>query len=249
MRRSLVVGNWKMNGSLESNKTLLSDVLQHWQGVHHAEVAVCVPSIYIAQAADMLGNTNIGYGAQDCSVHTSGAYTGETSVSMLTDLECGYVIVGHSERRQYHGETNQIVAEKALAAQQAGLIPIVCVGETLQQREAGQTLAEIGSQLDALRRVVDDTALASMVIAYEPVWAIGTGLSASPEQAQDVHSFIRSKLGSVAESIRLLYGGSVKPGNAESLFVQADIDGALVGGAALVADDFIGIARAAEPAT
>ncbi len=246
MRRSLVVGNWKMNGSRRENEALITDLTASLAGQNHIDAAVCVPSIYIDQVSQLLQEQSLSYGAQDLSVHISGAYTGELSAAMLVDFACRYVIVGHSERREYHHESDLLIGQKTLAAQQSGLIPIVCVGETLEQREADETLEVIAKQLAAVKSVVGDQGLDKAVIAYEPVWAIGTGLTASPEQAQSVHEYIRSQLGSAAESTQILYGGSVKPDNAELLFKQPDIDGALVGGAALKAQDFFDIISAAK---
>lgn len=246
MRRPLVVANWKMNGSKSANAGLVTDFLASWQGVHQAEVAMCAPYIYLPQLADSLAESNVGVGAQDISVHEQGAYTGEISGAMLAEFDCRYAIIGHSERREYHAETDQLVAEKFVAAQKAGLTPILCVGETLAQRDSGEALLVIGEQLKAVVDHVGRDSMSSAVIAYEPVWAIGTGRTASPEQAQEVHHFIREQLGELGGAVRILYGGSVKPGNAEELFSQADIDGALVGGASLVAEDFLAICRAAE---
>lgn len=243
MRRPLVVGNWKMNGSRAENAQLLKSVSESLVDGAVAELAVCPPYIYLDQAAQMLEGKSIGVGAQDISIHLDGAYTGEVSSAMLSDIGCRYVIVGHSERRQYHQESNLLVAQKTLAALKAGLEPIVCVGETLEQRESGNTLKVVGEQLSAVKSVVGED-LSKCVIAYEPVWAIGTGLTATPEQAQEVHAFLRAQLDNAASEISLLYGGSVKPGNAASLFEQPDIDGALVGGASLSAADFLGIAAA-----
>ena len=250
MRRPLVIGNWKMNGSNAENDSLLRDILLLKSKQHVADMAVCVPAVYLQSVSRLLqeqsdhGDGVIGLGAQDVSVHLSGAYTGETSVAMLKDVDCQYVIVGHSERRQYHHESNLLVAQKALTAIKADLTPIICVGETIEHREAGEALDVVGQQLSAVKAVMGDS-IANSVIAYEPVWAIGTGLTATPEQAQDVHCFIRQQLGEVGKSISLLYGGSVKKANSTSLFTQADIDGALVGGASLVADEFVAIAAAA----
>lgn len=247
MRRSLIVGNWKMNGSLAVNADLLSE-LTHFLAANEnkIDVAVCAPFVYLSQAVGLCQNQALAIGAQDVSTHVEGAYTGEVSATMLSDLGCGYVIVGHSERREYHHESNLLVAQKTLAAQRAGLIPIVCVGETLAGRESGETLDVIRQQLLAVRNVVGDEGLRDCVIAYEPVWAIGTGLTATPEEAQDVHAFIRQQLGDEASKTQILYGGSVKPSNAQGLFSQADIDGALVGGAALNAKDFFKIVSAAK---
>jgi triosephosphate isomerase len=244
MRRLLVVGNWKMNGSKAVNKDLLSSIVGQSENLGNVDLACCAPAIYIPQLSEQLQSTGIAWGAQDLSVHADGAFTGEIAASMLVDYECRYVIVGHSERRQYHSESNHLVGQKALTAIQSGLTPIVCVGETLEERENNDTLTVIKEQLDAVQAVIGLHGLEQSVIAYEPVWAIGTGLTASPEQAQEVHAFIREALGEKGNDIHLLYGGSVKAGNAAELFSQADIDGALVGGASLVAEEFIGIAKA-----
>lgn len=246
MRRPLVIGNWKMNGSAEFTQDLLAGLAKDWVGVHKAEMVVCPPYLYLPQTSQILENTNISWGAQDLSIQKSGAYTGEIAANMLADFGCKYVIVGHSERREYHGETSGQVAKKFKAAIDGGMIPVLCVGESLEERETDKTYEIIGSQL---REVVDYCGLDLMVkgvIAYEPVWAIGTGKSATPELAQDVHSYIREVLGPEGDSIRILYGGSVKPETAEGLFGQKDIDGALVGGASLKAQDFVGICRATE---
>ncbi len=244
MRRSFIIGNWKMNGSRAENDQLLASLSEQAANLNGVELAVCVPFVYIAQASESLAASCIAFGAQDVSVHPSGAYTGEISVGMLADFNCHYVIVGHSERRQYHQEGNLLVAKKALAALKGGLTPIVCVGETLEQRESGDTLSVIEQQLSSVQAVLDNDSLSQIVIAYEPVWAIGTGLTASPEQAQEVHEFIRKKLSGAADKVSVLYGGSVKPDNAKALFQQPDIDGALVGGASLDALAFIQIASA-----
>jgi triosephosphate isomerase (TIM) len=245
MRQPLIVGNWKMNGTSASNAALVSEMTSLLSNASpKAEIAICVPFVYLDQVKRLLENTSIMCGAQDVSVHLNGAYTGEISASMLVDLSCQYVIVGHSERREYHHESSLLIAQKTLAAQQAGLTPVICVGETLGQREAGQTLALIGEQLAAIKSVVGEHGLVKSVIAYEPVWAIGTGLTATPEQAQTVHQFIREQLGVAAETTQILYGGSVKADNAASLFAQHDIDGALVGGASLNAADFYAIVSA-----
>ncbi|ODS23055.1 triose-phosphate isomerase [Candidatus Endobugula sertula] len=245
MRRPLVIGNWKMNGSRQDNKSLLEELVFLKPTNIQTELVICAPFLYIEQVSRHLVEQQISFGAQDMSVHLNGAYTGEISASMLIDLGCRYVIVGHSERRQYHGESNLLVAQKTLASLQAGLIPIICVGETLEQRESAGTLDVIADQLAAVKTVVGDSGISRSVIAYEPVWAIGTGLSATPDQAQDVHRFIRGQLGATGGNVRLLYGGSVKSDNAAGLFEQPDIDGALVGGASLVAREFIKIALAA----
>ncbi|WP_185235450.1 triose-phosphate isomerase [Teredinibacter franksiae] len=246
MRRQIVIGNWKMNGSVTANSELLAEILDQWTGVHQAEVAVCPPYPYLAAAAVQLDNSNVGLGAQDISTQSSGAYTGEISGDMLTDVGCRYVLVGHSERREYHGETSELVAEKFQAALDKGLTPVLCVGETLAERENGKTFDVIGQQLLAVVEHCGLPGVAKGIIAYEPVWAIGTGKTATPEMAQDVHSYIREVLGPEGDQMRILYGGSVKPDSAEGLFGQKDIDGALVGGASLKAEDFVAICRAAE---
>ena len=246
MRQTLVVANWKMNGSRASVDSLLGDLVV---GVVDgaAEVAVCPTYIHLGQALGLCAGSGLAVGAQDCSHMAAGAFTGEISAEMLADLGCSWVILGHSERRQYHEESDSLVAAKLGAAVNAGLKPIVCVGETREQREGGEAEAVVGAQIAGA--LSDQPALEGLVVAYEPVWAIGTGLTASPQQAQDMHEFIRDSLGSIAgldaAATRVLYGGSVKPGNAAELFAQQDIDGALVGGASLVAEDFRAIVEAA----
>ncbi|WP_461517788.1 triose-phosphate isomerase [Porticoccus sp.] len=235
MRRPLVAGNWKMHGSRESIASLVSGLLQINSVV---DVAVFPPYVYLQQVIKALADTTVGVGAQNVSEQQQGAYTGEISADMLKDIGCHYVIVGHSERRTLYGESDQQVADKFIAAQSVGLVPILCVGETLAQREQGETLAVIARQLDAVTAVAGIEAVCKAVIAYEPVWAIGTGKTASTDQAQEVHQAIRQRLGAVAESTRLLYGGSVKAANAAELFAQPDIDGALVGGASLDSAEF-----------
>jgi len=238
MRRPLIAGNWKMNGTRESVDHLLKSIKARAHEVTQAELLVCPPSIFIETTAEILSDTNVVWGAQNVSHEASGAFTGELSTSMLLDFGCQYVIVGHSERRALYAEDNHRVAEKCVAALNAGLKPIVCVGETLEQREANNTLQVVSEQLDAVLALVDNHAsLNQMVIAYEPVWAIGTGKQASPEQAQAVHAAIRQR----CPDTRILYGGSVKPDNAAGLFAMDDIDGALIGGASLDADKFIEI--------
>ncbi|MCD8537714.1 MAG: triose-phosphate isomerase [Burkholderiaceae bacterium] len=242
--KTLVIGNWKMNGSLESNRTLLDGIVAGVAGGDgKATMAVCAPFPYLAQVADVLAGTSISWGAQDVSAHDKGAYTGEVSASMLLEFNCSWAIVGHSERRAMHGETVELVADKAQAAAKAGITPVFCVGESLAEREAGQVQTVIAAQLAPLLAKGDEL-VARTVIAYEPVWAIGTGKTASPEQAQEVHAFIRAQLPTTAKEVPLLYGGSVKPDNAATLFAMDDIDGGLIGGAALVAKDFLAIARA-----
>jgi len=246
MRRPIVIGNWKMNGKSEFTRSLLDGFAGKWGGVHDAEVAVCPPYPYLALASEVLDHTNISWGAQDLSVHDEGAYTGEVSASMLVDCGCKYVIVGHSERREYHGESSEFVAKKFKRVAEHNMIPVLCVGESLEDREAGNTFDVVGHQL---LKVVDHCGLdlvAKGIIAYEPIWAIGTGKTATPQMAQDVHSYIREVLGPEGDQIRIVYGGSVKPESADALFRQKDIDGALVGGASLKLDDFVDICRAAE---
>ena len=245
MRRKLVAGNWKMHGSHTANAELLAGIAA--AGPFAADVAVCVPYPYLSETAGALARSPIRWGAQDCSAHALGAYTGEVSVGMLIEFGCRYVIVGHSERRQYHAESDQLVADKAKAALAAGLTPIVCVGETLAQREAGETEVVVKRQLSAVIHTLGHCA-GEMVVAYEPVWAIGTGRTASAEQAQAVHAQLRAQLRAAtahADGMKILYGGSVKPDSAAVLFGQADIDGGLIGGASLKAADFIAICRAA----
>ncbi|MEH6434015.1 triose-phosphate isomerase [Massilia sp. DD77] len=249
MRPKLVVGNWKMNGSREANAALLTGILAGLDG-SAAACAVCVPSPYLFQCEQLLQGSKLAWGAQDVSTQPGGAFTGEVAASMLLDFRCRYVIVGHSERRAYHGESNALVARKAQAALNAGLTPIVCVGETLGEREAGETNAVVGAQLDAVLELLGKDAIANIVVAYEPVWAIGTGKTATPAMAQEVHAQLRTQLracnAAAAESIAILYGGSMKPDNAADLMAQADIDGGLIGGAALKAEDFLAIIRAAS---
>ncbi|AKH20347.1 triose-phosphate isomerase [Sedimenticola thiotaurini] len=250
MRQPLVAGNWKMNGSLESISLLLQGIKAGMGDVKRAAVAVCAPAIYLPAVQQQLQGSGIGWGGQDVSAEASGAYTGEIATSMLKDFGCQYVIVGHSERRAYHGETDELVARKYAAARAAGLIPILCVGETLDEREQGVTESVVARQLDAVIQLEGVGALADGVVAYEPVWAIGTGKTATPEQAQEVHGFIRQRVAeqdaTVAEGLRILYGGSMKPDNAQELIAKPDIDGGLIGGASLNAADFLGICTAAN---
>jgi len=250
MRRPFVAGNWKMNGSKERVQQLLHGIIQGRGSSAGAEVAVCAPAIYISQVEKILGGTNIAWGGQDLSIHDSGAYTGEISAAMLRDFASTYVLVGHSERREYHAESDQLVAQKYAKAKASGLKPILCIGETQRQREADETEAVVARQLDALIELEGVSSLTDGIVAYEPVWAIGTGLTATPEQAQEVHAFIRSRIAErdagIAEGVRLLYGGSMKPGNAAELISKPDIDGGLIGGAALTAVDFLGIIEAAN---
>lgn len=239
-----------MNGSQAESAKLLAGIKQGLSSVKKAQVVVCPPFILIPLAAKELHGSSAGWGGQNLDAHKSGAYTGEVSGPMLKDAGCAYVIVGHSERRAMYGETDQIVAEKFKAAQEAGLIPILCVGELLAEREANQTEAVVARQLDAVVNLVGIGALAKSIIAYEPVWAIGTGKTASPQQAQDVHRFIRMRLAGkdtkIADGLRILYGGSMKGSNAKELVSQPDIDGGLIGGASLLAEEFLTICRAAD---
>lgn len=241
----LVVGNWKMHGSHPANAELLAGILG--ARPFGCDVAVCVPFPYLSETAVGLAASDIRWGAQDCSAHAQGAYTGEVSAAMLAEFGCRFCVVGHSERRALHGESDQLVADKAKAALASGVTPIVCVGETRAQREAGDTVAVVKRQLSVVIHTLAHC-VSEMVVAYEPVWAIGTGLSATPQQAQDVHGLLRAQLQAAsghASRIKILYGGSVKPDNAAALFAQPDIDGALVGGASLKAADFVAICRAA----
>lgn len=249
MRRKFVAGNWKMHGSLEGNSELLTGIKLGAAGLS-CEVAVCPSFPYLGQAQSVLSGSAVVWGGQNVSEHAQGAYTGEVSPGMLKDFGCSCVIVGHSERRALYGESDRVVAAKFVAVQIAGLLPILCVGETLAERDAGQTEEVVARQLSAVIESVGVSAMAGAVVAYEPVWAIGTGKTATPEQAQSVHAAIRAQVASgdsvVAAGLRIIYGGSVKPQNAQELFVQADIDGGLIGGAALVVEDFLAICRAAN---
>lgn len=245
-RTPLVAGNWKMNG----RQDLLAEMAQALAGYEGvAEVVICPPYPYLAAARSVLPST-IGVGGQNLSDQDDGAFTGEVSAPMLAEVGCGYVIIGHSERRALYAETDALIAAKFSRAQAAGLVPILCVGETLEEREAGDTQAVVCGQLQAVVDAVGIAAFARAVVAYEPVWAIGTGRTASPEQAQEVHASLRESLAQndkdIAESLCLLYGGSVKADNAALLFAQSDIDGGLIGGASLTADSFIAICQAAE---
>ncbi|UWE18325.1 triose-phosphate isomerase [Herbaspirillum huttiense] len=248
MRRKLVAGNWKMNGSLAANAALVAGIKEGLPA-DACDVAVCVPAPYLAQVQGAVAGSAVALGAQDMSAHASGAFTGEVSAAMLQEFGVQYVILGHSERRAYHGETDAAVAAKTVAALQAGLVPVVCVGETLEQREAGQTNEIVGGQLDVVLAALSVEEAARIVVAYEPVWAIGTGKTATPEMAQEVHAMLRARLGAksaeAAAKVRVLYGGSMKPDNAEQLLAMADIDGGLIGGAALKAADFLAIIKAA----
>ena len=238
-----------MHGVLKTNQQLLHDVVAGVAGLKGVGVAVCVPFPYLAQAQSVLSGTSVAWGAQNLSEQAQGAFTGEVSAAMLQDFACRYVLVGHSERRSIYGETDALVAEKFAAALGAGLCPVLCVGETLEQRDAGKTIEVVSAQLDAVLSRVGVAAFSGAVVAYEPVWAIGTGRTATSAQAQEVHAAIRAQIAKgdakVADGLQILYGGSVKPGNAAELFAMPDIDGGLIGGASLVASDFLSICTAA----
>ena len=248
MRKILVAGNWKLNGSLAETETLIKGVLSGMSSVTAADVAVCPPYPYLTLAQSLLQGSSVYLGGQDVSDQSSGAYTGEVSAAMLKEFACHYVIVGHSERRALYAEGDEFTAQKYAAAQSGGLVPILCVGELLEERESGITEEVVARQLDAVINLSGVASLGNAVIAYEPVWAIGTGKTASPDQAQAVHEFIRNRVAghdaAIAEKVQILYGGSVKPENAAELFAKADIDGGLIGGASLKAEDFLGICSA-----
>src|SRR5687768_2176642 len=250
IRSKLVAGNWKMHGGTVQNRELLNAIVARTEELGEGDVAVFVPYPYLSQSQSILQKTRVSWGAQNVSQHDKGAYTGEVSAGMLMDFGCRYVIIGHSERRALYGEDSHTVALKFKAAQAAGLIPVLCIGETLDQREAAITEQIVAEQLDAVIELAGISALADSVLAYEPVWAIGTGKTATPEQAQDVHGFIRNRVAAsnpeVAAELQVLYGGSVKASNAAELFAMPDIDGGLIGGASLIADEFIAICHAAR---
>ncbi len=243
MHKKLVAGNWKMHGLGATRQALLDAVAAECGATDEVECAVCVPYPYLGEVAGRLKGSRVAWGAQNASEHAQGAYTGEVSAAMLAEFGCRYVIVGHSERRQLYGETDAQVAAKFAAVAANGMTPILCLGETLAEREAGRTQEVVGRQLDAVLRANDGKLFDKAVVAYEPVWAIGTGRTAAPAQVQEVHAFLRTAL---TPATRLLYGGSVKKDNAATLFALADVDGGLIGGASLVAEDFLAIARAAR---
>jgi triosephosphate isomerase len=249
MRQPLVAGNWKMHGLRAENATLVRGLIDQLRPEMTAEVLICPPFPYLLETARLLKDSEIALGGQSVCAEAVGAFTGEVSAGMLKDVGCRYVLVGHSERRQIYGESDTLVARKFVAAQSQKLVPVLCVGETLDEREGNQTLMVVSRQIDAVLEVAGIAALASAVIAYEPVWAIGTGRTASPEQAQEVHAMIRAKVAAlnaiIGGSVRILYGGSVKASNARELFAMPDIDGGLVGGASLKADEFAQICAAA----
>ncbi len=250
MRRMLVAGNWKLNGTLSTIEELVNGIKQGLDSVSgNCDVAVCPPALYLQHVQQLAAGSRLLLGAQNVCDQDEGAYTGEISAAMLNEFGCRYAIVGHSERRSLYGESDELVARRYAAAQRKGIIPILCVGELLEEREAGQTESVVGRQLDAVLASQGVDSFAKAVIAYEPVWAIGTGKTATPEQAQDVHAFIRDKLAAlnktVAESVVIQYGGSVKGANAADLFSKQDIDGGLIGGASLQAEEFLKICQAA----
>jgi triosephosphate isomerase (TIM) len=250
MRRPIVAGNWKMHGSRSETAALIEDLLAGASATPAAACVICPPFVYLQEAARLLRDSVISVGAQDVCAEAHGAFTGEISASMLKDVGCEYVIVGHSERRLLYRENDSLIARKFAAAHARGLVPILCVGEQLADREAGRTHEVIGRQLDAVLELCGAGALGHGVLAYEPVWAIGTGRNATPEQAQEVHAFIRARVGErdakIAAGTRILYGGSVKAGNAAELFAMPDVDGGLIGGASLKADEFLTILAAAR---
>jgi triosephosphate isomerase (TIM) len=251
MRRPFVAGNWKMVGSRAMADALVDGIVAAMP--KRIDVAVLPPFPYVAAQVGKHRGSGLAFGAQDLSEHAEGAYTGEVAGAMLKDIGCAFVLCGHSERRQYHHESDALVARKFIAAQKAGVTPILCIGETLEERDGGSTENVVARQLDAVVAAAGIAAFADCAVAYEPVWAIGTGRTATPAQAQAVHRFIRDKLGAldatIAGSLRLLYGGSVKPSNAAELFAEPDVDGGLIGGASLKAEDFLAICRAAEQRT
>jgi len=249
MRKPLVAGNWKMHGSRVENAELLRTLIDRLPEQCAADVMVCPPFVYLLETARLVKDSAVGLGAQTLCAETQGAFTGEVSGAMLRDVGCRYVLVGHSERRQLFGEHDALVARKFVAAQSQGLTPVLCVGETLEERESGRTTEVVARQLDAVLGVSGVAAFAAAIVAYEPVWAIGTGRNASPEQAQEVHAMIRARIAAldarIGASVRILYGGSVKAANARDLFAMPDIDGGLVGGASLKGAEFAQICAAA----
>jgi triosephosphate isomerase (TIM) len=243
-RNRWVIGNWKMNGALATNAPLLEAIAAF--RAKAGRIGVCVPTPYLNQTQKLLGGTNVSFGAQDVSEHTSGAYTGQVGAAMLREFGASLVLVGHSERRQYNHESTELVAAKARAAHQAGLTPVICVGETLAERDMGLAEATVAAQIEPCAALIREAGT-KLVFAYEPVWAIGTGKTASPAQAEEMHAFIREEIARFSPDARgssILYGGSVKPANAKELFAQPNIDGGLIGGASLVASDFLAIAEA-----
>lgn len=250
MRRKMVVGNWKMHGSTKENKVLLDGIKQGVKDFHNADFVVCAPYPYIPQTQTLLDQSNIAWGAQNLCSTKDGAITGAVAPYMLVDFGCTYVIIGHSERRNLFNETDDTAAARFNAAQEVGLTPIFCMGESREERDSDWTEYIVGRQLDSIIRRFGPEVLSNAVLAYEPLWAVGTGTPATPEQAQEVHEFIRKRVArcdtEIAAKVRILYGGSVKPGNAASLFAMPDIDGGLIGGASLTAEEFVPICRAAN---
>ena len=250
MRQSLVVGNWKMNGSSDTAKQLVADIVSGAGQLQKTEIGVCVPFVYIPQISEQLASESLLLGSQNIANQVSGAFTGEISAAMLKEFNCDLALVGHSERRALYGESDQLVAARYAQALAGGLRPVLCIGETLEEREQEKTFDVVGQQLAAVLDTAGVSSLSNAVIAYEPVWAIGTGKTASPEQAQEVHAFIRQSIAkldqAIADKVQILYGGSVKADNAETLFAMADIDGGLIGGASLDADSFLAICAAAN---
>jgi triosephosphate isomerase len=255
MRRKLIVGNWKMHGDIHSNQTLLEGITNGVREFKNADYVVCVPNPYLFQARELLKNTNIAWGGQNVNQFEQGAFTGAVAPHMLTDLGCTYVLLGHSERRSLFHETNLTASARFEAAIKAGLTPILCVGETKAERDAGLTEVIVASQMDAVMATLDEKEFAlamklDMVFAYEPVWAIGSGTTASPEHAQTMHHFIRNRIAkrnvAAADKVRIIYGGSLKAKNAEDMFAMQDIDGGLVGGASLLVDEFVSICKVAN---
>lgn len=248
MRRKIVAGNWKLHGSRTDNAQLIEALVAGFNAAAGVDCLVCPPFVYLHEIARLLHGSSLGLGAQDVCAEVQGAFTGEVSASMLRDVGCQYVLVGHSERRSLYGESDALVARKFAAALARGLTPILCVGEQLAERESGQTQTVIARQLDAVLAVSPVSSLTRAVIAYEPVWAIGTGLTASPEQAQEIHAFVRARIAAsdatIAAAVPVLYGGSVKASNAAELFAMPDIDGGLIGGASLKAEEFLAICAA-----
>ncbi len=249
MRRTLIAGNWKMNGSIQSITELMNGIKAGLNEVTNADLAVCPPAVYLMKVRGLIDEADIALGSQNVCDQEAGAYTGELAASMLQEAGCKYAIIGHSERRSLYGESDELVAQRYAMAVKSGITPILCIGETLEERESGVTEEVVSRQLDAVINDQGVTALGQGVIAYEPVWAIGTGKTATPEQAQAVHAYIRQKLSSldaaVAEKVQILYGGSMNAGNAAELLAQPDIDGGLIGGASLKPADFLAIGKSA----
>ncbi|QJD71032.1 triose-phosphate isomerase [Marinobacterium sp. LSUCC0821] len=249
MRRPLIMGNWKMNGSSMANESLLTGLISQVSSLQGVDIAVCPPAVYLGQVLELVSGTSIDVGAQNLSEQKSGAFTGEISGDMLRDLGVTYTLVGHSERRSLYGETNELVAAKTLKALEVGLVPVLCVGETLEERKSSQMDAVLAGQINAVIELCGADTFGQIIVAYEPVWAIGTGETATPQQAQDAHAFIRGLIAAqspaIAERVTILYGGSMNEKNAAELLAMADVDGGLVGGASLKADSFATICKAA----